>query len=274
MDLFRQLEFVLINSEALTSRLRSATARRAIDLEGEPRCPRRIDKLLAASPPNLTSSSERPIHLRGRDHALESRARQLLRALGAPRLASRVRVEWNPRLKTCAGRADYRRKLILLNPLLRDLQPGQAVKEPNTAPIEPVAHRLDRLKRSSLTNNARWISKNKRPDVVAHDEIERTLRHELAHLLAQFRVGRRRILPHGKEWRNACRDLGIAGEARCHNLPFPTRTHTARFVYSCPNCGKHFTRVRRIRRAVACLACCRKYSGGDFDARFRLKRVA
>jgi hypothetical protein len=31
--------------------------------------------------------------------------------------------------------------------------------------------------------------------------------------------------------------------------------------------------VRRVRRAVACLACCRAHNGGEFDARFRLKRV-
>jgi hypothetical protein len=28
--------------------------------------------------------------------------------------------------------------------------------------------------------------------------------------------------------------------------------------------------VRKIRRAIACLACCRKHNGGDFDPRFRL----
>jgi hypothetical protein len=31
--------------------------------------------------------------------------------------------------------------------------------------------------------------------------------------------------------------------------------------------------VRRIKRAVACLACCRKHNGGDFDVRLRLKLV-
>jgi hypothetical protein len=31
--------------------------------------------------------------------------------------------------------------------------------------------------------------------------------------------------------------------------------------------------VRRIKRAVACLACCRAHNGGDFDARFRLRLV-
>jgi hypothetical protein len=31
--------------------------------------------------------------------------------------------------------------------------------------------------------------------------------------------------------------------------------------------------VRRLRRAVACLACCRRHNHGRFDPRFRLKLV-
>ena len=61
---------------------------------------------------------------------------------GANRIANDLRVEWNSRLKTAAGRADYRQKLISLNPRL----------------VEHPA------------------------------EIDRTLRHELAHILAQFRA--------------------------------------------------------------------------------------
>ena len=152
-------------------------------------------------------------------------ARELLCANGAARIAGDLHVEWNPRLKTAAGRADCRQKLISLNP--------QLVEHPT--------------------------------------EIDRTLRHELAHILAQFRAGRRRIPPHGVEWRQACVDLGIADEKRCHNLPFPARTYAARFVYRCPNCRHEFPRVRRVRRAVACLACCRKHNGGEFDLRFRLR---
>ena len=159
---------------------------------------------------------------------LETTARELLRSLGAARIASELRVEWNSRLKTAAGRADYREKLISLNP--------QLVDHPT--------------------------------------EIDRTLRHELAHILAQFRAGRRRISPHGAEWRQACFDLGIADEKRCHNLPFPVRTYTARFIYRCPNCLQEFPRVRRMRRAVACLACCRKHNGGGFDPRFRLQSLS
>jgi SprT protein len=159
---------------------------------------------------------------------LEAKARELLRSLGAAGIANELHVEWNSRLKTAAGRADYREKLISLNPRL----------------IEHPA------------------------------EIDRTLRHELAHILAQFRAGRRRILPHGNEWRQACINLGVADEKRCHNLPFPARTYVARFVYRCPNCRQDFPRVRRVRRTVACLACCRKHNGGDFDPRFRLQLLS
>jgi predicted SprT family Zn-dependent metalloprotease len=113
------------------------------------------------------------------------------------------------------------------------------------------------------------------PRLRDHDsaEIDRTLRHELAHLLAQFRAGRRRISPHGAEWRRACRDLGIGDEARCHTLPFPVQQRARRFLYRCSRCGKEFPRVRRIKRGVACLDCCRKFNGGKFDPKARLRLV-
>jgi len=159
---------------------------------------------------------------------VEKKARELLRSNGAGQIAKEIRVEWNARLKTCAGRADYRFKVISLNPRIRDH--GDA-------------------------------------------EIDRTVRHELAHLLAQFRAGRRRILPHGVEWRQACYDLGIGDEKRCHNLPFPVSERLRRYLYKCPNCQRDFPRVRRVRRAIACLACCLAHNGGEFDARFRLRLI-
>jgi predicted SprT family Zn-dependent metalloprotease len=113
------------------------------------------------------------------------------------------------------------------------------------------------------------------PRLREHDgaEIDRTLRHELAHLLAQFRAGRRRISPHGAEWRRACRDLGIGDEACCHTLPFPVKKRERRFLYRCARCGKEFPRVRRIKRTVACLDCCRKFNRGKFDPKARLRLV-
>src|SRR6267378_1885591 len=178
--------------------------------------------------PNLgTATDAVALQCPGCDAELEKIARDLLRVHGATRIARELRVEWNSRLKTAAGRADYCQKLISLNP--------QLFEHPT--------------------------------------EIDRTLRHELAHILAQFRAGRRRVLPHGAQWRQACCDLGIADEKRCHNLPFKVSESARRYVYKCPQCQRDFPRVRRIMRAVACLACCRAHNGGEFDARFRLKLV-
>lgn len=104
-------------------------------------------------------------------------------------------------------------------------------------------------------------------------EIEKTLRHELAHLLAKFRAGRRRIAPHGPEWRAACRDLGLPDEKRCHDLPLPRARRRPKHFYRCPACRAEIARVRPFRRRVACLACCRAHSGGRYDEKFRLEKI-
>lgn len=104
-------------------------------------------------------------------------------------------------------------------------------------------------------------------------EIDRTFRHELAHLLAQHRTGRRRIAPHGAEWKRACRDLGLPDEKRCHNLPLPRRKLVAKHVYRCPVCKLDIRRVRPFRRRVACLACCRAHNRGRYDEKFRMVKL-
>jgi SprT protein len=192
----------------------------------------RSTNLLFVGPPGVSpgelineSAGKMPVGHTAGTAVLLKTARELLCSLGAKRIATELRVEWNSRLKTAAGRADHRQKLISLNPRL--------VEHP--------------------------------------EEIDRTLRHELAHILAQFRAGRRRISPHGSEWQQACRDLGIAGEKRCHTLPFPAKRYAPRFIYRCPNCRHDFPRARKIKRTIACLACCRAHNGGEFDVRFRLK---
>lgn len=105
------------------------------------------------------------------------------------------------------------------------------------------------------------------------EEVDRTLRHELAHLLAHHRAGRRRIAPHGPEWTRACHDLGLVDETRCHNLPLPRRQMTARHFYRCPSCALELRRVRPLRRKSACLVCCRRHNGGSYDARFQFTKI-
>ena len=104
-------------------------------------------------------------------------------------------------------------------------------------------------------------------------ELDRTLRHELAHLLAHHRVGKKRIEPHGPEWRAACRDLGLPNESRTHDLPLPRHRIPPRHFYRCPNCELLVPRVRPLKRASACLKCCRAHNGGRIDARFRFVKV-
>lgn len=100
-------------------------------------------------------------------------------------------------------------------------------------------------------------------------QIERTLKHELAHLIAYARAGRRRIEPHGAEWRQACADLDIPNERASHTMPLPRHKQRRNFSYVCPVCGAGAERVRKFRRHTACLACCKKYNGGRYDARFQ-----
>ena len=122
-------------------------------------------------------------------------------------------------------------------------------------------------------HGAARILLNRRLGPHGEAEIDRTLRHELAHLLAQHRAGRRRIAPHGTEWRRACVDLGIGGEERCHNLPFPLRRQRRRYLYACPHCQRDFPRTRPLRRTSACLACCRAFNRGRYHRRFKLRLV-
>jgi len=57
----------------------------------------------------------------------------------------------------------------------------------------------------------RMIELNPKLRECGEEEVWRTLKHELAHLMAYERNMRRRIDPHGPEWRAACVDLGEGG---------------------------------------------------------------
>ncbi len=159
------------------------------------------------------------------DGGLTAWCSEASKTLGLNELARKVRVSWNSRMQTTAGRAWWPDRSIELNPKLRECEP---------------------------------------------EELWRTLKHELAHLVAYERCGRRRIEPHGREWQDACVDLGIAGELPYHNLPFKRRKMKRNHAYICSNCFSVIHRVKPITRAVACYDCCRKFSGGAYHDRFRL----
>jgi len=167
---------------------------------------------------------ERP---RREDGGLTAWCTEASNDLALPELARKVRVVWNPRMQTTAGRAWWPDRTIELNPKLRDCQP---------------------------------------------EELWRTLKHELAHLVAYERCGRRHIDPHGDEWQAACAELGIAGEKPFHTLPFKRRRMKRNHSYICPNCLCIIHRVRPIQRTVACYDCCRKFNRGAYHERFKLMK--
>lgn len=119
----------------------------------------------------------------------------------------------------------------------------------------------------------RRIVLNPRLVEISAAEVQRTLRHELAHLLANYRIGRRHAEAHGTEWRKACADLGIPNEPRCHNLPFKRRRIERKHFYACPACSTVLARVLPLRKRVACVRCCRKHSRGRYNEKFRFKTI-
>ena len=128
---------------------------------------------------------------------------------------------------------------------------------------------------ANLTNNI--ITLNPKLKRSFPQETDRTLRHELAHLLVQHRYPhKKKVKAHGKKWKQACVDLGIPNENRCHNLPIPQRKVARRFVYECPACRTRLERVVPIkkRRKLACLKCCKKDNGGKYHKHFRFVPVS
>ena len=121
--------------------------------------------------------------------------------------------------------------------------------------------------------HTKTISLNPKLIEVSPSEVQRTLRHELAHFLAQCRAGRRHIAPHGPEWRQACRDLGMPNESRCHDLPLKRIRFERKYFYACRECGTTLARVHAMRRRVACLKCCRRHNEGKYHERFRFMPV-
>jgi predicted SprT family Zn-dependent metalloprotease len=116
----------------------------------------------------------------------------------------------------------------------------------------------------------RSIELNPKLRECAPEELWRTLKHELAHLIAYERCGRRHTDPHGPEWATACTELGIPGEHPFHTLPFKRRRMKRNHVYICANCLTTIHRVQPLQRTVACYDCCRKFNGGAYHERFRL----
>ncbi len=164
----------------------------------------------------------------GPDEKLKRLCESLLRDLGVDELRGRISVEWNARMRSCAGRAFWPKGLIQLNPKLAGISKA---------------------------------------------EVRQTVLHELAHLVAYERNPKRSIKSHGREWQEACVELGIPGEKATHELALPSRILKRKWRYECPECDKMIERVQRYKSAVACYDCCLKMTGGIYHDSLRLIEV-
>ncbi len=104
-----------------------------------------------------------------------------------------------------------------------------------------------------------------RPLVELNSEAEcrDTVLHEIAHALAGPNAG------HGPEWVSMCRKVG-ARPVRCYGAG-EVREPEPRYVARCPSCKKEAGFQRRPTRVRACSDCCKKYAGGRYDERFRMR---
>lgn len=117
------------------------------------------------------------------------------------------------------------------------------------------------------------IDLNCRLKAMGNDVLLRILKHELAHLVAHHRAGRRKIAAHGPEWRQACTDLGIPGEKSRHTLPFKSSPQRRKFAYQCPQCSDVVLRVRKFSRYSACWSCCKKHNRGRYAERYQFVQI-
>lgn len=78
------------------------------------------------------------------------------------------------------------------------------------------------------------------------DRLERTLKHEYAHLLAFDRHGRAGA-GHGAAWRRAMADLGLPPVVR-HDYPTDRNQPRQAVTYRCQRCGSALIRKRRLPR--------------------------
>lgn len=80
-------------------------------------------------------------------------------------------------------------------------------------------------------------------------EIESVVGHEIAHIATYKKYHPQRFKPHGWEWKQVMRTLGLKPD-RCHNMSVPMAHRPKRYPYKCESCGQvyQFSKVRHNRQ--------------------------
>ena len=95
------------------------------------------------------------------------------------------------------------------------------------------------------------------------EQVDRVIRHEIAHALAPRDEG------HGRIWKEMCCVVGIPDETRCFEdkvIGKEFRKETAKWKQECPTCGKTNYRYKRTYSAQSCGVC----SGGSYNEQHKV----
>lgn len=103
---------------------------------------------------------------------------------------------------------------------------------------------------------ASYLLDEAQAETLIHD----TIGHEMIHYWLWLR---RRPYGHTPEFYAKMRQMGVS---RYNPVP---KVRPFRYLYRCLHCRKAFP-ARRKLGVLACLGCCKSFSGGRFDPRFKL----
>lgn len=140
---------------------------------------------------------------------------------------------------------------------------------------EPLLRWNSRIRSSAgrfIPGNRRWLRERppiievasyllKEVDSLIH--IEDTLGHEMIHYWLWVRG---KSYGHTAEFLSKMKSMGVS---RYNPIP---KSRPYRHVYQCANCLKNFPAKRKLG-ILACAACCKQFSNGKFDHRFKLAYI-
>ena len=96
--------------------------------------------------------------------------------------------------------------------------------------------------------------------VLPKEEVYNTILHEIAHAIVGYGNG------HNHIWKQKAIELGCDGN-RLYKGEVRIK---GKYSLTCPNCGKVSYRHKRPSKGSACGICCKKYSGGKYDSKYKL----
>lgn len=101
-------------------------------------------------------------------------------------------------------------------------------------------------------------------------KIIETVKHEIGHAVAMHRYGKRRIKPHGKEWKSIMQEMEVDKPEACHNLQLTEYSYVVRCTN--PNCDVELGRHKKSRLVKKPEFYVCKECGSNFES-FEVRKI-